>query len=196
MEQWKLVVSNRKQHLISLGFVEDPNGDYRFNQFCFLLDDVLSLNADAYSVVLEDAMNYIESVSVESAQEIEVVAEEVIELPALDEFAKEIETRVFDSEPIVSESITINDNRIVRADYVDLINVLPPNTTDKIDEIANNDAFIQTEEFDHTWEGINKLFEKNHYSDSGFSNNEDAVEMRKLIFEYLEKHFNVPTKKQ
>jgi hypothetical protein len=156
--------------LISLGFVEDPNGDYRFNQFCFLLDDVLSLNADAYSVVLEDAMNYIQSVSVESAQEIEVVAEEVVEFPAIE--------------------------NVSGVKYVDPINVLPSNTTDKIDEIANNDAFLETEEFDNTWEGINKLFEKIHYSDSGFSNNEDAVEMRKLIFEYLEKHFNVPTLKK
>ena len=41
---------------------------------------------------------------------IEVVGEEIIEFPA-------IETRVYDTEPIVGESTTINDNRIVRGDY-------------------------------------------------------------------------------
>lgn len=58
-EQWKQVVLNRKNHLTSLGFAEDKNGNYVFKSFMFLLDNIISLKADAYSILLEDAMNYI-----------------------------------------------------------------------------------------------------------------------------------------
>jgi hypothetical protein len=129
-------------------------------------------------------------------EEIEGVADEVVELPALevafeklDKVAQEQEEsyKELQGSPTPTEfsGIFPEPSVVVGHGFGKDAHISVYGTND-----------IQEVQFDNTWNGVNKLFEKIHYSDSGFSNNEDAVEMRKLIFEYLEKHFNVPTLKQ
>ena len=66
---------------------------------------------------------------------------------------------------------------------------MPSNTTDNIDEIANNDAFIQEVEFEETWDSI-----KNDLS-LKFDLKNEFVSIS-VVFEYLKENYNVPAKKQ
>jgi hypothetical protein len=92
----------------------------------------------------------------EPIEEIEVVADEVVEFPAID--------------------------------HVDPINVLPPNTTNKIEEIANNDAFIQEVEFEETWDSIYSEYET-------ALNSQNCTDVHFSFLMYLNANYNVPTKK-
>ena len=78
LQEWKQVVENRKSHLLSLGFTKNEDGDFCFLDFVFLLSDIVSLNAEAYSVILEDALNFIKS-DAERKIEFEPVVSETIE---------------------------------------------------------------------------------------------------------------------
>jgi hypothetical protein len=102
-EEWKKVISNRKHHLTSLGFIEDKSGDYVFNSFTFLLDDIISLKAEAYSLILEDAMNYIEEVKL--ATSAETPSSELLHGNKMEDKAIELIQNVDSSVP---ENTTVN----------------------------------------------------------------------------------------
>lgn len=92
---------------------------------------------------------------------IEVVLEEVIE-----------SERLFDSEPIVSESTINIGSRIVRGDY--------------------KEPEIQEVEFEETWDSIREDFKNTKL----FSHEDSGVDVLEFFCQYLEKNYNVPTKKQ
>tara|TARA_R110000868_G_scaffold15894_3_gene72015 strand:- start:411 stop:635 length:225 start_codon:yes stop_codon:yes gene_type:complete len=64
-------------------------------------------------------------------------------------------------------------------------NKLPLGTTDKIDEIANNDSFVVQTEI--TWDSIEKEFQEYH--------RKNMVLIPPGIFKWLKKNYNVPTPK-
>ena len=106
-------------------------------------------------------------------EEVEVVSEEVVEMPFLEETQSE---RVYDSEPISSVSQTIVGDNLQFADYKE------PETREV--------------EFEETWDSIEEYFEieKNNSLEYGIT--QEHFEMKSLIFNWLEENYNVPTKKQ
>lgn len=128
-------------------------------------DDIRNDSNEMFERELEDAKNTIE--------EVEVVAEEVVEMPLLEETQSE---RVYDSEPISSVSQTIVNNNLQFADYKE------PETREV--------------EFEETWDKIQENFEIEKYNSPEYGITEQHFEMKSLIFNWLEENYNVPTKKQ
>jgi len=104
--------------------------------------------------------------------EVEVVAEEVVEMPLLEETQSE---RVYDSEPISSVSQTIVNNNLQFADYKE------PETREV--------------EFEETWDKIQENFEIEKYNSPEYGITEQHFEMKSLIFNWLKENYNVPIKK-
>jgi hypothetical protein len=138
-------------------------------------------------------------------EEIEVVADEVVELPALevaseklDEVAKEQEESyksIYGSPtPTEFSGIFPEPSVVVGHKYVDPTNVLPLNTTDKIEEIANHDAFIQTEEM--LYHGIYKNVSEHIASFELTFRVSDLPKFEHLTIKELLEPYNVPSKKQ
>ena len=136
-------------------------------------DDIRNDSNEMFERELEDAKNTIE--------EVEVVAEEVVRVPNVDE--------------LVSLSKEIGGN------YTEL-KIAGIKKTDKSDEIVNND--VQEVEFEpisfdllkaETWDDVRDAFEKENFDniENGFSEQHSA--MKSLIFNWLKENYNVPIKK-
>ena len=106
-----------------------------------------------------------------------------------EEIVLEIKQKIKESKSPVEEIEVVAEEVEPKIEYVVPRNVLPSNTTDNIDEIANNDAFIQEVEFEETWDSI-----KNDLS-LKFDLKNEFVSIS-VVFEYLKENYNVPAKKQ
>jgi hypothetical protein len=157
----------RKKKVIELGLVDDGEDNLILGDLCFTYGQLFDFTDDNFNTSFDFFEQKIQE-SKKPIETFEVVDEEIIEFPAIE--------------------------NVSGVKHVDPINVLPSNTTDKIEEIANNDAFLQTEEV--LYHGIYKNVSEHIASFELTFRISDLPKFEHLTIKELLEPYSVPTLKQ